>query len=365
MADRAHLDLLKGGVQGWNEWRRYDLDRPIDLSGADLTDLLLPEVNLYKANLDDAVLDTVDLRWARLTSASLRGAKLRRANLTSSDLNFTHCEGAHFDNAHLIGTSINDAHLSGALLPNANLTGAHLHKTNLAGVNLEGAILERATLVEVNLTGAVLTGCHVYGVSAWDLTLDEQTTHAGLIITRTGEAEVIVDDLEVAQFIYLLLNHRKLRNVLNSVTKRGVLILGRFGDGGIQVLKAVAAKLRRLSYLPMIFDFDRPEARNYTETVKTLVGLARFVVVDLSGPSVPQELYATVPHFRIPFVPILEEGRKPHSMWKDLLEYDNVIRSIVRFKDVKELEEKLEADVVKPAEMKAVERQQRLAELFG
>lgn len=153
------------------------------------------------------VLDCSDLRWATLTSAKLRGAKLRAANLT----------------------------------------GAHLHKTDLTEVNLEAANLERGTLVEVNLMGAVLTGCRVYGVSAWDLTLDEYTTHASLIITRRGEAEVIVDDLEVAQFIYLLLNHRKLRNVLNSVTKRGVLILGRFGDGDLQVLQAVAAKLRQIA----------------------------------------------------------------------------------------------------------------------
>jgi hypothetical protein len=64
-----------------------------------------------------------------------------------------------------------------------------------------------------------------------------------------------------------------------------------------------------------------PTDRNYTETVKTLAGLARFVIVDLSGPSVPQELYATVPHFKIPFVPILEEARKPYAMAVDILEY--------------------------------------------
>ena len=43
--------------------------------------------------------------------------------------------------------------------------------------------------------------------------------------------------------------------------------------------------LRQSGYLPMIFEFERPEDRNYTETVRTLAGLARFVVVDLSGPS--------------------------------------------------------------------------------
>jgi len=68
----------------------------------------------------------------------------------------------------------------------------------------------------------------------------------------------------------------------------------------------------------MIFDFDRPENRDYTETVKTLIGLSSFVIVDLSGPSVPQELYATVPHFDIPFIPIIQRGRNACSMFHDL-----------------------------------------------
>src|SRR5215211_4305151 len=147
----------------------------------------------------------------------------------------------------------------------------------------------------------------------------------------------MVDYLEVAQFIYLLLNHRRLGNILNAITERGVLILGRFSRGGLEILEAIAAKLRELKYQPMIFDFDRPEDRNYTETVKTLVGLSRFVIVDLSGPSVPQELYATVPHFKIPFVPIIEEGKRQSSMVVDILEYPWVLNPPVRFVDVDHL----------------------------
>ena len=88
----------------------------------------------------------------------------------------------------------------------------------------------------------------------------------------------------------------------------------------------MAAKLRAEQYLPIIFDFNRPENRNFTETIQTLVGLSRFVVVDLSGPSVPQELYATVPHYKIPFVPILLEGTTPYATFSDILGYPWVIQ---------------------------------------
>ena len=81
-----------------------------------------------------------------------------------------------------------------------------------------------ATLVNTDLTGANLTGCRIYGVSAWDVKLDEVT----LIITPQNEPEVAVDSIEVAQFVYLLLHNQKIRDVIDTIGKKGVLLLGRF-----------------------------------------------------------------------------------------------------------------------------------------
>jgi hypothetical protein len=186
-----------------------------------------------------------------------------------------------------------------------------------------------------------------------------------LIITHWEEATVKVDDIQVAQFIYLLLRYENLRNVLNAVTKRGVLILGRFGGGGLDVLRALGDALRQSGYLPMIFEFARPEDRDYTETVQTLAGLARFVVADLSGPSVPNELRATVPNLDIPFVPILEKGRHPFAMFVDLLKYDWVLRPILEFDSVPALIQELQDKIVVPAEKRIETRQAKLKEIFG
>jgi len=141
--------------------------------------------------------------------------------------------------------------------------------------------------------------------------------------------------------------------------------LGRFGGGGVEILRALAAKLRELEYLPMVFDFDRPTDKNYTETIKTLAGLSKFVIADLSGPSVPQELYATVPHFKTPFVPIIEKGRKPYSMFADILEYPWVLQPIVEFESLDALLVMLPEKVIAPAEKKHEGRRQLLKELFG
>ena len=130
-------------------------------------------------------------------------------------------------------------------------------------------------------------------------------------------------------------------------------------------MRALAAKLRELEYLPMVFDFDRPTDKNYTETIKTLAGLSKFVIADLSGPSVPQELYATVPHFKTPFVPIIEKGRKPYSMFADILEYPWVLQPIVEFESLDALLVMLPEKVIAPAEKKHEGRRQLLKELFG
>jgi hypothetical protein len=44
------------------------------------------------------------------------------------------------------------------------------------------------------------------------------------------------------------------------------------------LLDAIAAKLRSLGYVSLIFDFERPTDRDLTETVKILAGLSRFVI---------------------------------------------------------------------------------------
>ena len=199
----------------------------------------------------------------------------------------------------LFGANLNNSNIA-----KVNFSRTYLVEASLKVANLSGANLSIATLVGTNLSGATLVDCSIYGISAWGIQLDG-TRQENLLITNYGEPAITVDNLEVAQFIYLLLNHKKLREILSAVTERGVLILGRFGGGGLEVLQAIAARLREDKYLPIIFDFERQRDRNYTETVKTLAGLARFVIADLSGPSVPQELYATVPHFKIPFVPII------------------------------------------------------------
>lgn len=396
MAIPEHLNVISQGVPRWNEWRHShpEVLHP-DLSDARLSRTDLREVNFERTNLFGADLDNCDLRTANLERADLGNALLRhtdfreakfhrltvltQANLFAARFENTDLQGAtfvdsdleaaNFEGADLTGTDLTyarlrRANLSGATLREASLVGAFLEEANLEGAKLQGANLSLSTLVKTNLANADLSGAVAFGVAVWKVNL-QGATQINLRISDERSPRVTVDDLQIAQFVYLLLNYENLKNMLDAVSKRGVLILGRFGGGGLPILRNIADALRKFEYLPMVFEFQKPEDRTYTETVRTLAGLARFVVVDLSGPSVPQELYATVPHLKIPFVPILEKGRQPYSMFTDLLEYDWVLKPVMEFSSTEDLLNQLQSKVIQPAEKRVLARQAQLRELFG
>ena len=355
MSDDDPRKIIERGADAWNEWRKSNPEKV----SRDVRLYSLARKHLGGADLRDLNLSYGNHTLAKLSGADLRNANLAGANVNFADLSRTDLRGAKLDTTNLYGSNLSGADLSGADLSLANLSKADLRGATMIGTNLSGAVL-----VETNLEDANLEGCRIYGISVWGVQL-ERAKQKGLVITPPGEPAITLDDLEVAQIIYLLLNYKKLRDVINTIAAKGVLILGRFSGGGLGVLQAIAGKLREMNYLPIIFDFDRPSGKNYTETVKTLVGLSRFVIVDLSGPSVPQELYATVPHFKIPFVPIIEEGRKTYSMATDIFEYPWVLRPPVTFASTEELIELMPTRVVAPAEESHKERQKLLEELFN
>ena len=395
MANPEHLEILKQGVEVWNEWQRKNfLTRP-DLRGANLRNADLLEANLRYADLREADLTGADLmgadlKEAQLGEADLQDVNLGEANLKAADLQDAKLKGAHLRQARLQGTKLLKADLQGAdlteadlseadlseanleradlwranlkraKLSGANLSGADLWGSNLASADLEGANLTRTNLsetilIKTNLDKANLTSSRVYGISAWDLALSE-TIQRNLIITPDGEPTITVDNIEVAQFIYLLLYNEKIRQVINTITSKVVLILGRFTEERKVVLEAIREELRRHDLLPVLFDFDKPATRDIHETVTTLARMARFVIADITDPkSIPQELVSIVEQLpSLPVQPILQEGFEPWGMYDHIQRYPWVLKKH-RYKSLNDLLVSLKDKVITPAELKAKE----------
>jgi hypothetical protein len=138
-----------------------------------------------------------------------------------------------------------------------------------------------------------------------------------LIITSEWEPQVTIDNIEVARFIYLLLHNQKIRDVIDTITSKAVLILGRFTPERKAVLDALREELRQRGYLPILFDFDKPANRDITETISLLARMARFVLADITDArGIPQELNVIVPDLpSVPVQPLLLEENSEYGMF--------------------------------------------------
>jgi hypothetical protein len=309
MADAGHLARLKQGVSAWNAWRRRSPSVRPDLSRALLIDAELRGINLANANLERA----------NLRSSTLSRANLRRANLRGADLR-----------------------------------AASLRRARLDHADLTGAVLRYTSLAEAGIEGATLTGCEIYGTSAWNLR-GTPRDQSNLVIRATrNDPAVSVDDLEIAQFVYLLLHNDKIRNVIETVGKKAVLILGRFTDERKTVLDAVRELLRRRGYVAMLFDFAPSRRRDLTETIVALAHMSRFVIADLTDPrSIPQEVTSIIPGLpSVPVLPVVLAAQSEYSMFEHWRRYPWVL-PLFKYKDQAHLLKRLEGSLIDQAERRA------------
>ena len=294
-----HISLLDGTIEAWNAWRIENPHiRPI----------------LFGANLNGRDLcGGINFSYTDLCEAQLEGAQLAGANFHQANL------------AH--------ANLEGANLEGANFCRADLYETDFSQAMLKGANLQGVQMARTDFSGATLIDCHLYGMSAWDLILDG-TTQRDLLIrymlfSHEGknpewvEDHVTVDDLKTAQFIYLLLCNKNIRNVVDGATSKTVLILGRFTQEKLALLNKIREELRRQDFVPMLYNFATPENRGNTGTIEILARLSKFIIADISDPlSVPHELGVLVQHMRrTPILPLLEKGAATYSMFDDFRAY--------------------------------------------
>lgn len=315
MSDPEHVRILRAGKPAWKKWRKQSAERP-DLAGEKLTDLDLSYLDLNEADLSGVELWGSNLRRAKLNGADLSGCKARFVRFS-------------------------DAQLAGAKLVEADLRAGSLRRADLTHADLTRAVLRFTSLAGANVDGAILREAEVYGVSAWHLRGDP-ADQSGLIIRESSDPEAVtttVDDLDTAQFLFMLRENAKIADVINAASRHTVLILGRFAPAYKKVLDALRTHLLKRNLVPVMFDFDRPARRDLTETVASLAHMACFVIPDLSGAkSVPQELSYIVPFLpSVPVVPVIaEKNERVYSMFEHFLRYPWVFEPVT-YRDVDHL----------------------------
>jgi len=247
--------------------------------------------------------------------------------------------------------------LKGVDFAAANLTECNLAGARFARADFRKANLSKTVLVGTDLSLANLSGAAVYGMSVWDVNL-EGAIQRDLAVTaadRDGASTLSVDNIEVAQFIYLLLEGRHLRSIIDTMTSKVVLILGRFTEDRKPVLDAIRTELRKspFGYVPIVFDSAVPTTRDTHETVTLLARMARLVIADITDArSIPEELVSIVEQLpSLPIQPILARGCEKWGMYDHIARYPWVL-PIHEYQGVGELLGDLKESVIAPAEMR-------------
>jgi uncharacterized protein YjbI with pentapeptide repeats len=244
-------------------------------------------------------------------------------------------------------------------LSETDLSGRDFSAQDLTGANLSGANLNQTVLVGTNFSKATLSGCSIYGIAAWNLNL-EGAIQSNLIITPPHEPVITVDNLQVAQFIYLLLSNKEIRHIIDTITSKVVLILGRFTPERKAILDAIRDELRRCDYLPVLFDFEKPSSRDLTETISTLAHMARFVIADITdAKAIDVELEKIVPGLpSVPVQPLIASSDYEYGMFEHIRRYPWVLDTY-QYGSLDELLDALKERVIDPPETKTKELREK------
>ncbi len=371
-ANLEHIERLKQGPEIWNKWRKENPNVRPNLSCADLSGANFNSVSIIGPNLEGADLYGANLIFANLASARLKnsyllnaklvGADLRSANLTGANLSLVDFRWANLSGASLTGANLHHAGLNDTNLIGSDLMSANLEGASLKNANLKGANLEYAQLTGTTLDGAIFRNCRVYGISAWGIK-GEPKDQSNLFISHFDNAfwlrtpDITVDNLEVAQFIHLLINSKKIRYAIDTITTKLVLILGPFNPPKQKaMLDAIRDELRKYDYIPVLFDFEKPAHRDLVETVSTLAHMSRFVIADITAPrSVPAELAHFVEKLpSVPVQPLMLRTDYEYSLFDHIKRKDQVL-DLYLYDDQEMLLSNLKEKVIDPAENKARE----------
>jgi len=389
--DKRDLRMIKKAIEAqdpaiWNNWK---VDKKPNLTGIDLHGEILHGFDFQFTNLEDTNFAgckmTTRFDHAKLNGSNFSGAFLwvsrfdetdvqnayfskcdfSKSTILASDFSFTdlthskfidcdledskfnYCEfeGASFQDSFLFQTNFEGSMFSQTNFMNANLKSSNFKYTKIFHSNLKSAILNN-----VDFTGSTIKYCSVYGIAAWNLEMNN-VIQSNLIISDYDEPLIDVADLEVAQFINLIIDNQKIGNVVNTVTTKVVLLLGRFYEERKIILDALRDELQKRNFVPIIFDFKPSPKRDKTETIVLLSSISKFIIADVTdAKSIPQELSHVIPFLpSVPVLPIILKNEKPYDLMEHWKPYPWLF-SIFGYIDKNHLIENIETKILKPVD---------------
>ena len=319
------MDYIALPKNGNDKWEAARSSNPA--FRADFRDVNFVDVFGGPGFYDIPEFSSVDFSNSDMNMASLRNCMFFDCSFDDACLTFTDLVDAYFMNCTFRRTcmrvsKIGNAEFIGCVFEDCDMSYCSAEETSFKGSVFKNTKMEHMSLVHTDFSDTNLDECFLYGISSWDLNL-ENSIQNNLVITPDDTLSVTVDNIELAQFLYLMINNQRLRDVINTITSKVVLILGNFSPERKTILDQIREQLKTQDVIPVMFDFEKPSTRNLTETVMTLAAMSKYVIADLSSPrSIPHELASIARQLpSIRFYPIILVGEKPFGMFDDYRSY--------------------------------------------
>ena len=131
-------------VNCWNEARKIEDLKFIDLDGFRMNGLDGQRLNLSNSSMFNAEMENCDLRGADFSDSNLSGSSFQESDLTGADFS-----GSCMEKTTLQDCILRGADFSGAVMIDVDLEGADLSGADLTGAYLDGADLYNAVLDDI------------------------------------------------------------------------------------------------------------------------------------------------------------------------------------------------------------------------
>lgn len=209
MANIEHKNTLKKGSSIWNLWRNNNPQISPDLSDINF----ITEFPNTNENYNLPKFINYNFKNSNFRKVSLRNITFINCNFDDSYLHFSdlvdaYFESCSFNNVGMRVCKIGAATFSNCIFNNSDLSYSSAVEANFTGSTFNNSKLEQMSLINCNFSESILTKCRIYGISSWDL-ITTNSKHSDLVITKEDQPTITVDKLELAQFIYMIINRRQ------------------------------------------------------------------------------------------------------------------------------------------------------------
>ena len=345
------------------------------LDGATFSHCPMDSVTIEHTSADDVGFESSDLQRARLRDVDVNGCRFRGGSLRNADLwlarfrngEFRQTEmgwltasGGSFDSVQFFDTELDGARFLSVGFRGASFENVQLPHSVWSDIKLEDSRwrnvdLRHASFFRVNCDGASFENCNVFGLGVCELA--GQLRRESRLLCGEGPDPLLLNDLRFAPFLHELAYEDAFGRVVEALTAKFVLILGRFTDDRKPILDRLRRALRHFGYVPHLVDYDCKQS--WLHVVKTAAMCSRFVIADLTEPrSVPAEVVEILRLRETLIVaPIVQAGYDEPPIFGELRATGQLLTKY-EYRDADVLIRHLATAVIEPCET-TIERMER------